>query len=131
MEVIALHGAASVGKTTTLNIVYQLLLFQGYRQVPGRFQDLDNNDFLDVVEIDGVLVGIITQGDYVLALRKYLAYFQSLGCIKAVCACTAKPGTEREVRVYTHTFVPKTVSLLPDQIRIVNNVDATTVFRLV
>lgn len=45
MEVIALQGNPDVGKTTTLNIVYQLLLQAGYTQVAGKFKDLSNDDF--------------------------------------------------------------------------------------
>lgn len=70
MEVIALRGAKGSGKTETLTTLYQLMLFMGYTQVAGCFQDLGNRDFLDVLEKERIYIGIVTQGDYVRLLPK-------------------------------------------------------------
>lgn len=95
MELIVLEGDAHVGKTTTLNIVYQLLLQAGYRQVPGFFQDLANNDFLDVLEDSNKQrVGIVTQGDYAIgnfSVKRHLMTLDQAGCKKTVCARTYGP----------------------------------------
>lgn len=48
MDVIALTGGSNVGKTQTLNIVYSLLLANGYTQVVGHFYDHSNNDLMDI-----------------------------------------------------------------------------------
>lgn len=106
MDVIALMGESDVGKTHTLNILYSLLLANGYTQVLGHFQDHSNNDFLDILEKDGVRIGIATQGDYVRELPKHLSYLRNNGCIKAVCACTTdKEGTINAVHAYKNTQI--------------------------
>lgn len=104
MDVIALMGKSNIGKTHTLNILYSLLLENGYTQVLDHFQDHSNNDFLDILEKDGVRIGIATQGDYIRELPKHLSYLRNNGCIKAVCACTTdKEGTINAVNAYKNT----------------------------
>lgn len=61
MNVIALEGTSSVGKTSTINVVYQLLLQNGYTQVLGCFEDLANNDFLDVMTNGNQTIGVVSQ----------------------------------------------------------------------
>jgi len=40
MDIIALRGDENEGNSETLNIVYQLLLLFGYKQVPVHFREL-------------------------------------------------------------------------------------------
>ena len=60
MEVIALQGHSNSGKSETINIVYQLLLQNGYTQVRGQFIGPLGNpamrDFLDVLQKDDKIV---------------------------------------------------------------------------
>lgn len=79
MDVIALMGDSNVGKTQTLNILYSLLLANGYTQVVGHFQDHSNNDFMDILEKKEVRIGVATQGDYSKELPKYLSYLSNNG----------------------------------------------------
>ena len=117
MEVIALEGDPNSGKTKTLNLVYALLVQAGYTQVPGVFQDLCNDDCLDVFQNSEKTVGIVTQGDYAIgdySVKNHLTYLQSLGCDVAVCACTV--GTSKQkikdaIKAYpSHHFEPKSKS---------------------
>ncbi|WP_301753850.1 hypothetical protein [uncultured Muribaculum sp.] len=114
MKVIALEGDPNSGKTKTLNLVYALLVQAGYTQVSGVFQDLCNDDCLDVFQGFGKTIGIVTQGDYAIgncSVKNHLAHLQSLGCDVAVCACTV--GTSKQkikdaIMAYTpHHFEPK------------------------
>jgi len=91
MKVIALKGKSNVGKSETVNIVYQFLLSEGFQQMPGIFSVCGNpamRDFIDVLEKDGVKVGIVSQGDYVRELKKHLHLFKTSECVIAICACT-------------------------------------------
>lgn len=91
MRVIALEGDSNSGKTKTLNLVYALLIQAGYIQVPGAFQDLGNDDCLDVFQGFGKTIGIVTQGDYAIgtySVKNNIARLQSFGCDVVVCACT-------------------------------------------
>lgn len=126
MDVIALMGKSNIGKTHTLNILYSLLLANGYTQVLGHFQDHSNNDFLDILEKDGVRIGIATQGDYIRELPKHLSYLRNNGCIKAVCACTTdKEGTINAVNAYRNIPIsPKSIETNYSLQRIVNTNDA-------
>lgn len=138
MDVIALRGNSDVGKSTTINIVYQLMLFNGYTQLPGHFRVLGNpvqKDFIDVLELHGVKIGVVSQGDLsrgIDSLRNHLAYLQSVGCAKAVCACTTNIGTVKAVMSYPiHHFQNKVPSTTSSLERIENNRDAIIIYRLI
>jgi hypothetical protein len=132
MKVIALRGSVSSGKSHTINIVYQLLLVEGFRQVPGYFRELGNpmnEDIIDVLEKDNTLVGVIGIGDYErgeVALSKLLKELEKIGCKIVFCTCRSnRPGIEEAVSNYIdHVFVGKTTSLGASNHRIVNNIDA-------
>lgn len=114
MKVIALEGFSDSGKTKTLNLVYALLLQAGYIQLPGAFQDLANDDCLDVFQGFGKTIGIVTQGDYAIGIcsvKNHLAHLQSFGCDVSICACTIGTGKQKiknAIMAYpSHHFEPK------------------------
>lgn len=138
MRVIALEGDSNSGKTKTLNFVYALLLQAGYTQVSGAFQDLGNDDCLDVFQSHGKTVGIVTQGDYaigVYSVKKHLARLQTSGCDVAVCACTV--GTSKQkikdaITAYpNHSFIPKTKSQSVESERVDNFNCATSIMQMI
>jgi hypothetical protein len=134
MEIIALIGIKGSGKTQTLNILYQFLLYTGWTQVPGHFRDLGNDDFIDVLTNGQKLLGIVTQGDYSRKVPLYLGTLHSAGCYKSVCACTSgKVGVAKAIRAYTaHTFVPKSLAITPpSDVRTVSYTDARTLLALI
>jgi hypothetical protein len=138
MEVIALEGDPNIGKSETINIVYQLMLWHGYTQVHGHFKVLGNStmrDFIDVLEKDGQKTGIVSQGDFQRgpdSLKKHLLALQLAGCVKAVCACTTKPGTLAAVRSYPmHHFVNKVSTPSLALQRIDNGKYASSLFVLI
>ncbi len=91
MKVVALRGESDRGKTQTLNIVYELLLTEGWQQVEDSYQDLCNGDFLDVLKRENKTIGIVTQGDYAIGIcsvRNHLKTLEKKNCDIAVCACT-------------------------------------------
>lgn len=135
MKVIALTGPNNCGKSTTINVIYHLLLFNGYVQVPGHFHVLHTaqKDFTDILTNGKKIVGIVSMGDHASGphdLKTLLNNLDVAGCDTAICACTtSKAGTWAAVAAYSpHINVPKVVTPLLDRQRIVNSVDSQTLF---
>lgn len=139
MEILALEGNPNCGKSETLNIVYQLLLLNGYTQVPGFFAVLGNpkmRDFIDVLAKDNKIIGIVTQGDYVTgtdAIKNHLNKLSLAKCSIAICACTNKnPKAKLQVTNYTpHTFFMQTGTSVKSLERIMNNTTAQQIFNAI
>lgn len=142
MEVIALKGKPNSSKSHTLNIVYQLLLNGGYTQVAGHFRVLGEpkqEDFIDILEKDGVKIGVATMGDYsekdkvrdddsAAALLKTL---EKQDCKKAICASSTK-DTLKEVEAYhNHILINKRISTIESEQRIKNGEDANRILKLI
>lgn len=135
MEIIALRGPRDAGKTTTLKIVFEKLKAQGFQPMKDLEEDLENGDFLWVLEKDGRKVGLVTQGDYAqreYSVKNHLSKLESAGCDTAICACTTgKSGIQRSIDAYViHDYVDKTQGtdeLSYDQ---VNEADANQVMAL-
>jgi len=107
MVLLALEGQPSCGKSETLNIVYQLLLHNGYTQLPNKFRDLGNlkmRDFTDILVKGNKKIGIVTQGDYVTtqdSIENHLSNLFRENCTIAICACTTKnPKAKLQVMRY-------------------------------
>lgn len=86
MRVIELQGDRSSGKTSTMLLLYTILLQNGFRRVdkemlPSRFPDFDA-----VLERDGKKYGFMTFGDILKSQRKYLSHFERIGCVAVICA---------------------------------------------
>lgn len=138
MKVIALKGESSCGKTTTLNIVYSLLLEAECIQISGKFQDLCNNDCLDILKLGNTLIGIVTQGDYAIgecSVKNHLRYLEQEKCDIAVCACTiglSKRKIEEAIKSYpNHKFVTKTKSADISLERVENTKKALEIKKLI
>lgn len=131
MELIVLKGNPNRGKTETLNIVYQFLLVDGYKQIPGFFKDLKHGDFIDVLsDPKGRIIGIVTQGDYPkgdYSVGNHLKYLENAKCIKTICAQTLGDTKERiakTIATYTHKHLEKKEESDKSLQRIVNHKDA-------
>lgn len=92
MELIVLKGKENTGKTTTINWVCNHLRWKGYiESSPKTFRDLENGDFLTILENKdkGVKIGIISQGDESDKIPEYLEEIEKKACydnIKVICA---------------------------------------------
>jgi ABC-type multidrug transport system ATPase subunit len=99
MELIVLRGERNVGKTHTINIVYQRLLQDGYEPVEGHFLVLnDASDFRDILQKGDKRIGIVSMGDYGIggcSVKAHLQYFASQNCQKAITACTTEGTTKK------------------------------------
>ena len=127
-----------MGSLKLLNIVYQIMLLFGYVQVPGHFRQLgnpDQKDFIDLLEKKGNRIGLVSLGDYAPphkdSLLNHLTTLHSLGCNKAVCACSIRPPKiALSISAFAPLFVNKTVCPEPEH-RLRNGEDAERIYKLI
>ena len=90
MKIIVLAGPNSCGKTSTLNIVYNLLFNDGGVPTNRKQLGANPNDFLAIIEWKGKKIAIFTMGDYSGELVRATKEFASLNCDLMICACNAR-----------------------------------------
>lgn len=92
---IAQSGPENAGKTTTIRIMYDLLMDR-YPEAVVEFLLDRNDDIRAVVTIGGIKVGIESQGDpwkKTARLDPSLALFVRLKCEVIICATRTRGGT--------------------------------------
>ena len=99
MKLIVLKGEPDAGKTVTINYVYNKLRGQGYIESSKNvFKDLENGDFLMVLEKENVKLGVISQGDYAkgdCSVKKHLESLENQSCSIVICAQTIGENKEK------------------------------------
>ena len=90
-KVIALWGCSNVGKSSTIKQVCELLLAR-YPKAEKEY-GIFRVDIRVVLTINGVKVGIESQGDPSSRLPESLSLFVKLGCKVIVCATRTKGQT--------------------------------------
>ena len=87
MELIVLKGKAHSGKTATINYVYNELIKREWKQV--YYKEISHGDFLAVLEKNEIILGIVSQGDYVGekedSVEKHLENMKKYNCSKVIC----------------------------------------------
>lgn len=112
MKLIVLKGEPDAGKTVTINYVYNKLRGEGYIE-PSRdvFKDLENGDFLTVLEKESVKLGVVSQGDYAEtenSVENHLKKLESEKCLITICAQTignGKEGIQKTIEKYSSEIV--------------------------
>lgn len=89
--VIALWGRSNVGKSSTINQSYELLIAKYPRTE--KEHEISRVDIRVVLTINGVKVGIESKGDPGSRLAKSLRLFVKLGCKVIVCATRTRGQT--------------------------------------
>lgn len=88
MELIVLKGKANVGKTATINYVYNELIKKNWKEVEP-YRKISNGDFWAVLEKNEIILGIVSQGDYVgeeeNSVEKHLENMKKYNCSKVIC----------------------------------------------
>ena len=96
MVLIVLKGKENTGKTTAINYVCNKLRGIGYiESSPKDFEDLENGDFLTILEKERVKIGIVSQGDEADKIPIYLKKLKEKDCQKVICAL--RKEIEKEV----------------------------------
>ena len=91
-QVIALYGTANSGKSTTLRKLFELLQ-RAYPKARIGIIHPVGVDFTVIIEIDGVLIGIESQGDPISRLDVSIELFRKRGCFIIVCTTRTKGRT--------------------------------------
>lgn len=86
LNIIALIGPDSCGKTTTLNIVYQELLRLGAISTNREQEGGNPNDFSDILIWQELRVAFFTMGDYSNAIVNSFLVYNNENCNFLVCA---------------------------------------------
>ena len=108
MNIIALVGPPSCGKTTTLNILYQMLLVQGGVSTNRQQLGGNRNDFSDIVRWNGRSIVIFTMGDYSTQLIQAVQQFSGQNCDVFICACNSRlVKPQREFALYQNIIFNK------------------------
>lgn len=120
MNVIVLTGSSHSGKTTTLKIVYEYL--KGInQQETNRFRYLDpaQKDFFDVLIIQGVVVVIFTQGDYIRQGSGHPSVFSLLdNAVKEkaqIVLCPFSTHNDKSYLLKINKYAQKTLSVEKDE----------------
>lgn len=92
--VIANRGSGGIGKSSAIKAVYQLLKDKGYYPDEEVWQ---GGDIKAIFEIDGVKIGISSQGDPVSWMEANMEDFVKKGCKIIVTACRMKSKTYQKV----------------------------------
>lgn len=133
MRIIVLQGIPKIGKTTTINLVWDLLRNNGGTSTNRRPYGGDLNDFIDVVVWNNLKIGILSMGDLSTPIANEIQKFNSQKCDIVVCALstnTAKVRANNALNNFNATRINKTIT--PDQNAelATNTADAQTIFNL-
>ena len=133
MRIIALRGADSCGKTTTLNLVYDDLISKGAvvsvskTQVGG-----DKKDFEAILTYKGKQVAIYTMGDYAYKTIEAIDKYDSLGVDVLICASNTRfKKPIKMILTYSSNIVVKSVASISANRVIENTKDASTIVGLI
>ena len=111
MKVIMLKGPHSCGKTTVLNLVYDMLVDTHGAAVKKHKSPLGGNkkDFEAVLDYNGTTVAIYTMGDYSCAVTDAMQKYASCNADVLIIACNdrfKRPLTA--IKKYPNAIIQKT-----------------------
>lgn len=93
MKVLTLIGDGRRGKSTTIKLLYSLLLIEGFEQVSGSFWHFgktNRGDLRGILTWKGILIGINSRGDEEELVVEDLNKFKNDGCQIVICAMRSK-----------------------------------------
>lgn len=113
MKIIALQGRGDSGKTTTIKMLPDILIANGFKQVPNKNKNY-GGDFLDIFVNGNKKVGITSSGDTFDLVNNRLTDLVKEKCDVCICACRTSdrkpPGTiaaTKNFSGYTTEYVAK------------------------
>lgn len=118
-QLIALRGISNAGKSTTLHILYKLLVADSGTK-PICFEMLGYKlDFRAIIAVGGQKVGIVNRGDVSDQLEDFIEGLIARGCTIIVCAARTKGSFDPLLDAFTPQFelvkVPKNKSESKDE----------------
>lgn len=113
--IIALRGRGNSGKSTTIRLLYDLLLQNGYQIISSNF-NAASGDFIAVFSKNGKTVGVTSSGDTYNLVHDRLNELINSNCNICLCACRTydrvPPSTNAaiiEFINYSNQFIKKTI----------------------
>ncbi|MHB8259181.1 MAG: hypothetical protein ACYDCN_15465 [Bacteroidia bacterium] len=134
MRIIALRGSDSCGKTTTLNLVYNMLVVPSLGTSTCKAQEGgDKLDFSDVIiNYKEKRIAFFTMGDFSICTIHAIIRYNSLNIDVLVLATNDKfVKPINLIMNYTPNLIPKTKALNPSLEVAANQTDAQTIFNLI
>jgi predicted dinucleotide-utilizing enzyme len=133
MKIIALRGAGSCGKTTTLNLVYDDLISKGaILFVPKTQVGGDKKDFEAILTYRGKNVAIYTMGDYSNLTIKAIDKYVSLRVDVFICASNNRfKRPIKKILTFSNDIVIKSVAIISANRIVENTKDANTIVGLI
>lgn len=108
-QLIALRGISNVGKSTTLHILYKLLVADSGTK-PGFFEMLGYQlDFRAIVVVGGHKIGIVNRGDVSDPLEDFIDGLIARGCSIIVCAARTRGNVGPMLEKFSPRFELVTV----------------------
>ena len=135
LNIIALEGAPSKGKSTTIGLLYDKMKADGYAIIQDK-KRAGSKDFFVIVTKKSKKIGVTTYGDNPRIIKEKLDFFISKGCSIMITACrpsSQQDGTKAMVesyRGYRKQYLPKTIASNVSGCNTVNNADADSLFNL-
>lgn len=127
MRIICLTGISNTGKTTTLNLLYDLLVARLASSHNDR-KPLGNpaqNDFQETVNYQNEVIEFYTMGDYPKPLELAIREAPGRGITIFICACSGfSDRLIDEFRRHRTAFISKTISVHKEQRIVFNQADA-------
>lgn len=135
MEIIVLEGFSNTGKTTTIGLLYNLLLSNGGISTNKQALGGDPNDFSDIViNYKNLKIGIFSMGDNSTAISQGIVNFNNQNCDVFICSLsteTPKVRANNRISRFQNTRIPKTIASQNITENQANNNDANRLFGLI
>lgn len=134
MRIIVLQGMPKKGKTTTINLLWDLLRNNGGSSTNKRPYGGDPNDFIDIVLWKNLKIGILSMGDLSTPIANEIRNFNNQKCDVVVCALSinnAKVRANNTINQFNTTRINKTVTLNKNSEIAANTTDANTIYNLI
>ncbi|PWJ34778.1 hypothetical protein [Fibrobacter succinogenes] len=113
-KIVALKGSENKGKSETLRIVIQKIREKYSSALYTPFEQDDKDEKCVFENLNGMKIGIETQGDPGYRLPKSLQDFAQMLCNVIICACRTKGSTVDAIKLYRNdyeiAYIKKTVS---------------------
>ncbi len=98
-DIYVLQGVGSCGKSQTVNLIFRMLR-KKYPNASVQIISRGSVDFTVIMDINGVKVGIESQGDPGGRLASSLATFFKNGCTIVICAARTRGMTVDWINAY-------------------------------
>ena len=134
MKIIALVGLSNTGKTTTINLVYNMVLQQGGMTTQKQPLGGDPNDFLDRVLWKNIKIVFFSMGDNSTALANAIYNYREQNCDLMICSLsigTPKIRANNALNSFNATRINKTIDSQTNLEINANINDAQTILNLI